>query len=531
MALLVPFALHLSTGRTLHPTDTDQPDGLVCTVCCARVIHRRRSRDGRRRAHYAHAPTEARNCPLHTTPESAEHLAAKLFVTARLNDIRFQAVCCSCGRAHEDEIEFRTQCAQPELPCDRWRLDVGVIDTRGSIVAAVEVRHTHAVPDDKAHALRWGERRIRVLEVVSRDVLAAEVIADSIVLPAVELAAPCAKCVCRRVLSVWRDRMAKRRTRVQRMFTRWKIVIHRRKQVMRSVLAVWREAYLWRLRRVHRLAKRWRAVICRRKRLVRLAISRWQTYAKQRAERRTRNVKQLARRWLYCVRRRRGWHHGRSVSVELVCCDPKCGEVIKSTRYAEASYMCDAAGRVALVKSAAVICTRAPCARPRIVDGSDEWVGGILTLQCAKPEKRCRRCYRPCGLCGRWGIKSEMMLVSPESYQVNYFVDKWSWLCRRCGVLCPDCEMTPLTNETLARYHRCYECNAHKITSTCTECHGACRQGYTRCYTCNRKRKRKRVCDVCQDDDGTPLYGEVGRMYACEDTWIDCPGCTRGPKS
>jgi hypothetical protein len=45
-----------------------------------------------------------------------------------------------------------------------------------------------------------------------------------------------------------------------------------------------------------------------------------------------------------------------------------------------------------------------------------------------------------------------------------------------------------------------------------------------------KKKKRGRVCDMCQDTDGTPLYGQVGRYYACEDTYIDCPGCTGDAK-
>lgn len=119
--------------------------------------------------HVAHA--SGATCPANN-PETAEHLNAKGILARRLSEgvrlwIRVRCAVCRSGvRAlwsvpawHRVEVEYRVGTRRP---------DVVLLAEDGSIVAAVEVFHTHAVDAEKAAAFAW--RGVRWIETRAEEV-------------------------------------------------------------------------------------------------------------------------------------------------------------------------------------------------------------------------------------------------------------------------------------------------------------------------------------------------------------------------
>jgi len=46
-----------------------------------------------------------------------------------------------------------------------------------------------------------------------------------------------------------------------------------------------------------------------------------------------------------------------------------------------------------------------------------------------------------------------------------------------------------------------------------------------------RAAKEKKICSVCCDDTGEPLYGTIGRYYAGDGCYISCPNCQNSASS
>ncbi|MGQ0612759.1 MAG: competence protein CoiA family protein [Planctomycetaceae bacterium] len=175
--LLVPFAKD-TAGAWLRPGEAADGGRFFCPDCSERVIVREGDEIVR---HFAHFRPDG-SCRL--SGESAEHVAAKLCVvaavarwrTGQAEAPRIVACCGTCGEVTASSPLKPTVAGavlERELELDgrRWRLDVALLDDDGRILLGIEVRHRHAVPDEKAARLPRG--RLPFLELASHQVLAA----------------------------------------------------------------------------------------------------------------------------------------------------------------------------------------------------------------------------------------------------------------------------------------------------------------------------------------------------------------------
>ena len=98
--------------------------------------------------------------------ESVTHAYAKRLIAVHLHLWRFAA---DVGR---ELVSFLKECtAYEELVCGVFRLDVGVKDSQGVTIAAIEVKKTHAVDDAKFDTLE--RSKVRVFEVDADEVIDA----------------------------------------------------------------------------------------------------------------------------------------------------------------------------------------------------------------------------------------------------------------------------------------------------------------------------------------------------------------------
>ncbi len=170
-ALLVPVGVD-AAGVWLLPEEAPDGGRFLCPECRSRLIVREGEGIVRHFAHFVHSA----GCAF--AGESAEHLAAKYLVAATVK--RWRA-----GRALSPQV--RTRCrgchatamlrplrrgiadaaveAEVAIPGSdaRLRLDVALLDARGRVRLAVEIRRSHAVPQEKGAQLQ--RARIPWIEV------------------------------------------------------------------------------------------------------------------------------------------------------------------------------------------------------------------------------------------------------------------------------------------------------------------------------------------------------------------------------
>ena len=100
--------------------------------------------------------------------ESYIHCYAKCLISSNIQRWTFTDNCSKCSTHLQTHRFLR---AKDEVPFDEFRLDVAAFNDDGSIVAAIEVFHTHAVGPDKRARLE--HKDLVVIEVAATDVIEA----------------------------------------------------------------------------------------------------------------------------------------------------------------------------------------------------------------------------------------------------------------------------------------------------------------------------------------------------------------------
>ena len=148
-------------------------DPLSCLICNSCLVFRRahkRTRAGSEYpvcAHFMHKTGRPASC----TNESIEHKCAKAKAAQGALDgsLTFVHTCDVCKE--RIPIAFCATYAREEAPFGKFRLDVGLIDSGGSVVGAIEIFHTHAVDETKVDALN--AKDLAWIEVTSTSILDA----------------------------------------------------------------------------------------------------------------------------------------------------------------------------------------------------------------------------------------------------------------------------------------------------------------------------------------------------------------------
>jgi len=138
-------------------------DGPFKCLVCAEALTLKRGPV--RRAHFCHLPQSA--CG--GTGESITHAFAKRLVAGHFAQWAFRDD--RHGALAAFGAHGQGQTAAEEQACHGFRLDVGVTDAQGRVVAAVEICHTHAVEDRKFDELQ--AQGVEVLEVAAEAVIVA----------------------------------------------------------------------------------------------------------------------------------------------------------------------------------------------------------------------------------------------------------------------------------------------------------------------------------------------------------------------
>lgn len=164
--LAVPWALD-ATGKLVTPDDVSSGHGLRCPdpSCGSRLMLRAGSVRAR---HFAHL--DAERC----SRESIEHWAAKHLlaqvVMASLADpglrLEIHIRCPDCKKGPL-ALPASVKSAQVEMAVDGFIADVLLLGDAQQPICALEVLHTHAVPDEKAEGLS-----IPWIELAAAEVLA-----------------------------------------------------------------------------------------------------------------------------------------------------------------------------------------------------------------------------------------------------------------------------------------------------------------------------------------------------------------------
>lgn len=126
-------------------------DTLTCLCCNGCLVLRgahKRTRNGIEHpvnAHFMHKTCRPASC----TNESIEHKYAKAKAKqgALNGSLTFVHTCDACKE--RIPIAFGATDAREEVPFGKFRLDVGLIDSGGSVVGAIEIFHTHALDEGR----------------------------------------------------------------------------------------------------------------------------------------------------------------------------------------------------------------------------------------------------------------------------------------------------------------------------------------------------------------------------------------------
>lgn len=109
--------------------------------------------------HFAHKPNAANECKLRAggagEGESSSHIYFKRFLSGRVRTMLFQRVCVGCQRPtriHRFPPNVRVALEYPiEVNKRKYVLDVAILhESNPTVVGVLEVRHRHAVPQQKA---------------------------------------------------------------------------------------------------------------------------------------------------------------------------------------------------------------------------------------------------------------------------------------------------------------------------------------------------------------------------------------------
>jgi hypothetical protein len=131
-------------GPLVHARLADR-DGAWACVACGEEHRLVLCRGEQTRAHFRHLAA----CP----GEGERHRLAKCIVAQYFGSMSIRARCAECGEPVRAALGGLRAVVEDGSSLPPYRLDVGILDARGALVGAVEVRDTHPVPADKAAAL------------------------------------------------------------------------------------------------------------------------------------------------------------------------------------------------------------------------------------------------------------------------------------------------------------------------------------------------------------------------------------------
>ena len=164
----IPFALVNNELRSA--SSVSKNDGpFQCIVCSESLVLKKGLI---KRAHFAHS---ANSSCSGGGGESVCHALAKRIMAKNLQDYSFMEVCTTCGSTmrHTGKMDyiFQQHFSYEEYKFGKYKLDVGVVDINNTLIAAIEIFHTHLVDDTKAKALK--DKGIIMIELVAEQILTA----------------------------------------------------------------------------------------------------------------------------------------------------------------------------------------------------------------------------------------------------------------------------------------------------------------------------------------------------------------------
>lgn len=178
--LKTPVAYHGRGGAAVYAFQCEKMDKskpYICIECDAELTLKAGSTIA---WHFAHKKGHVGGC---SPGESTVHRTAKRLIAHYLGHWQFQCVCMACreplvptaSRDRSPVVTFdaKAVCAAEEETWRAFRIDVGVVTASPSrtLVAAIEVKHTHASTPEKIRALR--EAKVPLIEVSAQDVVDA----------------------------------------------------------------------------------------------------------------------------------------------------------------------------------------------------------------------------------------------------------------------------------------------------------------------------------------------------------------------
>ena len=163
--LKIPVAYTCDKGKiAILAHNATRSDVCYCYGCDEHLVFVGESKDGKQQ-HFRHkSKSECKG------GESIKHYTAKTLLRDEISRFRFIKKCRYCKvpvqQQQYNKNEFDGQC---EIAWKTYRIDTGLLH-KGRLYAALEVKHTHAVPSEKAAELEtsFGEH---YFEVESEDVL------------------------------------------------------------------------------------------------------------------------------------------------------------------------------------------------------------------------------------------------------------------------------------------------------------------------------------------------------------------------
>lgn len=167
MNLKTPYALN-KQGNLTPPTEASKDSIYYCPSCEKPLIFKR---GDIKIPHFAHYPEFKHLC----SQESIEHQTAKRLIKAEIEKWKsgkcdaptLQRECSECNwEKVTHRLPDKVESATLEYNIDGYRVDVALIDTTGTAIAAVEIFHTHRIDKDKASTLS-----IPFIELKAEDII------------------------------------------------------------------------------------------------------------------------------------------------------------------------------------------------------------------------------------------------------------------------------------------------------------------------------------------------------------------------
>ena len=173
----IPWALCVATGKCVAAKDAHKGNQYVCTEEACQQPKLVLRKGAKKAPHFAHWRTGGGVCA--SKGEGQQHRLAKHAIADNLFAFTFKVKKCDQRCTGEQRVRFDAaiHVAKVEHAWRGYKLDVAVCDAQGQVVAAIEVRRSHAVQAKKAACLN-AHLPIPMLEVDAHDVMQAGLTGD-----------------------------------------------------------------------------------------------------------------------------------------------------------------------------------------------------------------------------------------------------------------------------------------------------------------------------------------------------------------